>query len=339
MRWLVLLLFVGGCSTPLLLREAEASERGREALAEGDAAAAKEAYDPVALGLPDGPDVALGLGLAALAEGDHDAAIAWFEAALAEEPLESRLASTAEPLLRRAYRLRDALLRREADERFGRAYQNVGVAHLREGDLARERGDHVAAKKAYEAAVDAFERSLVVRPGDRDTAFDLELALLRQAEAELMPPPPQPEPQEGEQDQDAEGEEGEERDQDASDSEQGEDEDRDQDAERPRGDEDESQGDGSQGAEDAEPAEPEEDDDARAEGDEAGGDTQDDAEGEREASDDAETREAEAEPIEAEERDEAERVLRALEEGDETLESHLAKRRAARRRRIVEKDW
>jgi tetratricopeptide (TPR) repeat protein len=339
MRWLALVLFLGGCQNPLLLREADESRRGRAALETGEADAALSAYDPIALGLPDAPDVSLGRGLASLLAGRFDEAVAAFEAALAEEPLESRLASTAEPLLRRAYRLRDALLREGADERAGRAYQNVGVVHLRRGDLEREQNRRDEARDAYQAAIDAFERSLVARPGDRDTAFNLELARLRLEEAELMPPPPEPD--------ESEGDDGDRDEEDADQEPGGQDQPKDP-SERGEGDDPEDSQDqaGEQdqkGEQDKDQSgEQDQSDSGEDEGESSTGDDEgetEEASAEPEPGDEDARTEGELEPIGPEERDEAERILRALEESDETLEGHLAKRRAARRRRIVEKDW
>src|SRR5690554_2550438 len=323
------LLILSGCTESPLLREAPGSAEGAHALEAQDPMSARLAYEELERAYPGGPDIALALGVVALDEGNDEEAIQRAKGALADEPIDSRLASTVDPLFRWALKARDEALRRSLDERGGRAHHNVGMVHLERGIGERNAGKRDEAREAFEAAIEAFERSLLSRPGDRDTAFNLELALLLRDEAEAMEPPPQ-EDEEDEQDDESE--------------EPSQDQDQDQD----QGEQQESDADG----------EPDDERDETSDGNQEGNEGQEERDSETgvpeedELSQEIDQEEADAEPeereaehaqaehdIEAKSRDEAERLLRALEASDESLESHLSRRRASRSRRFVEKDW
>lgn len=355
------ILFTTGCARTLLLHEASESDKGASALEAGDLELARDAYEALDRAYPAAPDIALALGALALDEGSDEDAIQRSKAALADEPIDSRLASSVDPLFRWALRARDQALREQLDERGGRAHHNLGMVHLRRGMAERQAGNREEAKEAFDAAIESFERSLLSRPGDRDTAFNLELALLLREDAEAMEPPPKEHDQESDRDEERDGsdqeanqEDGEgeqertppEDKQDKQDKqdkpdnqdEQGNDED---DRESSSGDDGTRQEDEPE----SESGDRDRDDDRQGDSEEisSGGDPEvsQDEEVEDRAEDGVEeTAEyREGELIEPESRDEAERLLRALEANDESLEGHLAKRRASRSKRFVEKDW
>ncbi|MEO0324612.1 MAG: tetratricopeptide repeat protein [Myxococcota bacterium] len=135
-----------------LRRPAPDVQEGNAALRAGDAERALAAYDRAARRLPDAPGVQLNRGLALLARGDLPGA------------RDALLAATdpgAAPDIR-------------AD-----AYADLGLAFFREADAMAEAEDHQQSQQLFREAVDAFRRSLRVRPGDRNTAWNLELAARR----------------------------------------------------------------------------------------------------------------------------------------------------------------
>ena len=127
-------------------------ERGNERLRANDANGALQSYDRAARALPNEAGVQLNRGLALLAANDL---------AQAREALLRATDPRAQPELR-------------AD-----AYYDLGLAFYREGDALAATEDHQAAQGQFREAVDAFRRSLRLRPGDRQTAWNLELALRR----------------------------------------------------------------------------------------------------------------------------------------------------------------
>lgn len=340
------LLILSGCTESPLLREAPESAEGAHALEAQDPMSARLAYEELERAYPGGPDIALALGVVALDEGNDEEAIQRAKGALADEPIDSRLASTVDPLVRWALKARDEALRRSLDERGGRAHHNVGMVHLERGIGERNAGKRDEAREAFEAAIEAFERSLLSRPGDRDTAFNLELALLLRDEAEAMEPPPQ----EDEQDEQDDSESQKDDDQEEG---EGRDDEQDDESEEPSQNEEQDE----QQESDAD-GEPDDERDETSDGNQEGNEGQEERDSETgepeedELSQEIDQEEADAEPeereaehaqaehdIEAKSRDEAERLLRALEASDESLESHLSRRRASRSRRFVEKDW
>jgi len=340
------LLILSGCTESPLLREAPGSAEGAHALEAQDPMSARLAYEELERAYPGGPDIALALGVVALDEGNDEEAIQRAKGALADEPIDSRLASTVDPLFRWALKARDEALRRSLDERGGRAHHNVGMVHLERGIGERNAGKRDEAREAFEAAIEAFERSLLSRPGDRDTAFNLELALLLRDEAEAMEPPPQ----EDEQDEQDDSESQKDDDQEEG---EGRDDEQDDESEEPSQNEEQDE----QQESDAD-GEPDDERDETSDGNQEGNEGQEERDSETgepeedELSQEIDQEEADAEPeereaehaqaehdIEAKSRDEAERLLRALEASDESLESHLSRRRASRSRRFVEKDW
>ncbi|MCU0677344.1 MAG: hypothetical protein MUE69_31710 [Myxococcota bacterium] len=127
-------------------------ERGNERLRANDANGALQSYDRAARALPNEAGVQLNRGLALLAAND--------------------LAQAREALLRATDPQAPRELRADA-------YYDLGLAFYREGDALAATEDHQGAQAQFREAVDAFRRSLRLRPGDRQTAWNLELALRR----------------------------------------------------------------------------------------------------------------------------------------------------------------
>lgn len=269
-------------------------EQGNALMAEGNHAEALSAYDEAARVLPAEKGIQLNRGLAFLAQD-------------LTQPAKEAFTAAADPSAPPAIR---------AD-----AYYDLGVALAREGDSLSEQEDFEGASAHFREAVDAFKRSLRVRPGNRDAAWNLEYALERireeeekQQQAEHQQE--QSEEREQEQEQEQGQEEGEE---------QGEGRDQEQ------GQEQESQDESESGNEDEEQSESGQD---RESENEAG--NQDESEGQREER--SESSERQDEPERGLRPSEVERFLDALEENEESLPLQRARRRSAGRR-PPEKDW
>lgn len=143
---------------PPVLRTENARVRdGNEKLNKGDAKGALESYTLAARELPEAPGVQLDRGLALLKSGDLTKA---------RESFLSATAPNAPPALR-------------AD-----AYQNLALAFYREGDQLAAQNKHKEAQQMFRDSVDAGKRSLRLRPGDANTAWNLELATRRIREEE-----------------------------------------------------------------------------------------------------------------------------------------------------------
>ena len=134
-----------------------AVEEGNARMADGDATGALASYDQAARQLPNEPRVQLNRGLALMtADQLPEAREAFLRAADPDAPAEVR-----------------------AD-----AYYDLGLAFFQEGDAAATEEDHQNAQASFREAADAFRRSLRARPGNRDAAWNLELALRRIREEE-----------------------------------------------------------------------------------------------------------------------------------------------------------
>jgi Ca-activated chloride channel homolog len=136
----------------LFRSESSAVERGNEHLAKGQPQEALEAYDEAARELPDDPAVQLNRGLALKSLNKlAEAREAFRRAGAASAPKEVR----------------------------GPALYDLGLTFMQEADMAGKAEDFDGAKKLLEESVDAFRSSLRAQPGDRGTAWNLELAKRR----------------------------------------------------------------------------------------------------------------------------------------------------------------
>lgn len=125
---------------------------GNEQMAAGKPAKALESYDAAARELPSSPGVHLDRGIALMARGHLDKA-------------QQALLLAAEPPATAPVR---------AD-----AYYDLGLAFYRQGDATAKKKQYDQAQKLFREAADAFKRSLRAKPGNRDAAWNLELASRR----------------------------------------------------------------------------------------------------------------------------------------------------------------
>ena len=250
-------------------------EEGNQAMREEDYAGALAAYERAARQLPSEPGVHLNRGLSLLAQGELDRAREAFLAAV--EPPAS-------------------------DEIRADAYHDMGNAFYRGADQLAEQGDHQNAQRMFREAADAYRRSLRARPGNRDAAWNLELAMrrVREQEEEQRRQEEQEQQQQAQNDQQQQDQQQQDQQQQQQGDQQGDEEHADaQDRQDPSQDPQQQQDQGQGG---------QEQDQARAGG-------------------------TEQLP------DHVARVLDSLQESEENLERHRARARAQRERRQVEKDW
>jgi tetratricopeptide (TPR) repeat protein len=289
----------------LFRSRSSAVERGNEALAKGQHEEALKAFDEAARELPDDPALQLDRGLALMGlDKFGPAREAFRRAGAASAPKEVR----------------------------GPALYDLGLAFMKEADLAAKAEDLDGAKKLLEESVDAFRGSLRARPNNPDAAWNLELAKRRLVDTEQKREKKKQEEEEKKKDQQK----------DQQDKDQNKDENKDQqnqspdagspeggDAGTPKQDQDEQgdqgkdqdQQDGGQ----APQPEPEH-------GQDGGAPQQ------------PEPQEQKPQPQQPQEANEQlpehmKRALDALEAGEENLEKQRARQRARQRPRRIEKDW
>ncbi len=262
--------------------------RGNALMSKQEYTAALEAYDSAAEELPGSKGVQLNRGLALLAQGSTELAKEAFLAA-------------ADP---------SAPTHTRAD-----AYYDLGVAYAREGDALAEQEDHERATASFREAVDAFKRSLRLRPGDRDAAWNLEYALQRIREQEEKQ---QQQEQEQEQQQQQEQEQQQQQEQEQEQQQQQEQEQEQQQQQEQEQDQQQQQ--------EQEQQEQEQDQQQQQEG-------QGQEQQREERQGQSEERRQEPMP-----QDDVQRFLDALEQNEESLPLQRARRRSAGRR-PPEKDW
>lgn len=308
---------------------------GNELMAAGDPTAALAEYDAAARELPSEGGVHVSRGLALLATGDSGGAREAF--AMATDP----------PV--------PTELRAEA-------HYDIGVAFYGEAEAAATAEDHDAAQRLFREAADAFRSSLRLVPGNRDAGWNLELALRRIHEEEERAE------EEAENEESEEGEEGsedgEEDGEESSEGEEGSEEEGEESSEGEEGEEGEegSSEEESPGEEGEEGGEEEGEDPASEGGEEGaenaedGSDGSEETESEDEAGDPRSSAGEDGEGASGEPEGDGseleaggstdrslppdmERVLDALEDGEENLSAARARGRADRERRRVEHDW
>ncbi|MEC7523772.1 MAG: tetratricopeptide repeat protein [Myxococcota bacterium] len=290
-------------------------EDGNARMADEDPSGALHHYEQAARQLPNEPGVHLNRGLALLDAGELDRALEAFEVA-------------AEPGGPREIR---------AD-----AYYDMGLVYYQQGDAAAAEEDHQEAQRLFREAAERFRQSLRQRPGNADAGWNLELALRRlheEEEAQEQQEQEEQEQQEQNQDQqqqnqDQQGQDQQQQDQDQQQQDQqGEDEqpqdqqgqdEQPQDSEGDEGEPQEDEG----GSEESDDEQPSDDSSDQGEGQPQEGDGQQPPEPQPSTEG---TREAMPE--------EHRRVLDALQDGEDNLERHRARSRAAQERRRVEQDW
>lgn len=136
----------------LFRSQSSAVERGNEALAKGQHQEALEAYDEAARELPNDPAVQLDRGLALMGlDKLGEAREAFRRAGAASAPKDVR----------------------------GPALYDLGLAFMKEADMAGSAEDLDGANKMLQESVDAFRGSLRAQPSNPDAAWNLELAKRR----------------------------------------------------------------------------------------------------------------------------------------------------------------
>jgi Ca-activated chloride channel family protein len=259
-----------------LLRSENRNVRaGNEKLAANDAAGALEAYDVAARQLPSEGGVHLNRGIALLASKKPTEA---------REALKLAVQSKADPATR-------------AD-----AHYDLGLSFYQEADAAAGKDDHEGAQQLFREAAESFKQSLRLRPGNRDAAWNYELARRRIREQEEKQKQKEQQEKQDEQKQDQEQDQ---QQQDQQQDQQKQDQEQ-QDQQQDQQKQDEQKQDQQQ---------------------------------QDQQQQDQQQQDAQPEPQEARPRSDAERALDALQDGEENLERLKAARRAARERRAPAKDW
>lgn len=294
MAWLAGSASPARAELPALLRIENGHVRdGNDKLTKGDAKGALADYDQAARQLPDAPGVALNRGLSLLKTG---------ELAKARESLLSATQPSAPAALR-------------AD-----AYQNLALAFYREGDQLAGEQKHKEAQQMFRESLDAGKRSLRLRPGDPNAAWNLELAARRIREEEEK----QKEEEQKQKDEQKDKQDDEQQKQDGSQDDQNQDQNQDQDQskEQDQAKQDKPKDQGPK--QDQKPPEPKQDQ-AKKE-----------PEGQERGEPDQQPDPNQAQPQLPQE---AEQALDALSDSEENFERHRARQRASRERRTPEKDW
>ncbi len=275
--------------TPLRSENPNA-KKGNALMAQEQYGSALEAYDEAARELPEERAVQLNRGLALLGQD------------LSEQAKEAFVAA-ADP---------SAAPNTRAD-----AYYDLGIAFAREGDALSEQESYEESSAHFREAADAFKRSLRVRPGDRNSAWNLEYALKRIREEEEK----QQQQQEEQDQQESENQDQQDSEnQDQQDSENQDQQDSESESESESGNESEDQQDSEN--------QDQQDSEDESENESAN-------ESENESENQSENEQQQAQPIP---RDEVQRFLDALEQNEENLPLQRARRRSAGRP-PPEKDW
>ncbi|HEX4351276.1 MAG TPA: hypothetical protein VHZ95_00155, partial [Polyangiales bacterium] len=253
--------------------------------------------------LPDAPGVQLNRGLALLKQGDFPKA-------------REALLSATQPNAPTGVR---------AD-----AYEDLSLAFYREADSLAGQKNHKDAQKAFRESADAAKRSLRLRPGDPNTAWNLELASRRIREEDEK----QKQEDEKQKDKDKKDKDQQNKNQDQKSDDQKQD--------KPNQDQDKQNGDTKQNdpqksdqkdkSEPKDQPQPKPDDQKdKQPKDQKGQDKQPD----RQPAEPGEEKQNPAQALPPE----AEQALDALEGSEENFERLRARARASRERRAPEKDW
>lgn len=283
---------------PAFLRTENSRVRdGNEKLNKGDAKGALESYTLAARELPEAPGVQLDRGLALMKSGDL---------AKARESFLSATAPSAPAPLR-------------AD-----AYQDIALAFYREGDQLAGQNKHKEAQQMFRESVDAGKRSLRLRPGDPNTAWNLELATRRIREEEQKQKEEDEKNKQDQKDKDKQN-----QDQDKQQGDQQKNDDQKQDQDQQSKNDDQKQDDKQDQSQKPE----QKPDDQQA---------KQDQKQDQQKPQDQKGQGDEQKPEEQEQQalpNEAEQALDALGNSEENFERYRARQRASRERRAPEKDW
>jgi len=287
---------------PLLRTENGRVRDGNEKLNKGDAKGALESYTLAARELPEAPGVQLDRGLALLKSGDLPKA------------RESFLSATAPSA--------PAPLRADA-------YENLALAFYRDGDQLAGQKKHKEAQQMFRESVDAGKRSLRLRPGDANTAWNLELATRRIREEEQKQKDEDEKNKQDQKDKDKDPKQDQDKQQDdqqKNDDQKSDQQKNDDQKQDPQSKNDDQKKDDSQKPE-QKPDQQQAKQDPKQD--------QKQPEPQKGEGDKAEEQEQKAEQLPSE----AEQALDALGNSEENFERYRARQRASRERRAPEKDW
>jgi Ca-activated chloride channel family protein len=263
---------------------------GNDAMQKGDPKGALESYNRAAAKLPEAPGVALDRGLSLLKQGDYGKA---------REALLSATVPNASTDVR-------------AD-----AYQDLSLSFYREADGLASQNNHADAQKLFREALDAAKRSLHLRPGDPNTAWNMELAARRVRDEEQKQKDEEEQKKKDEQNKDQQKQDGDKQNQDQDQKQDG---DKGQDQKPDQGKQDQK--------DKPEPKKPEE-----QKGQDKPKQPDKPESGEKQPAEPKDEAQAKGLPPEAEQ------ALDSLENGEENFERYRARQRASRERRAPEKDW
>lgn len=302
-------------------------EVGNARMAAQDPAGAIQAYDRAARQLPEEMAVQLNRGLAQMGTGDNASARDSFLAATdPNAPTSVRAA----------------------------AYYDLGLAFYRDGDAAANQEDHQSSQQAFREAADSFRRSLRLQPGNRDAAWNLELALRRlQEEQEAQEQQEQQEQEQqdqqdqqdqdqqnqdqDQQNQDQQDQQDQQQNQDQQDGDQGEQEQQQDQQGQDQQDQQDQQGDGQDSDEQQNQDGSDQGDEDRQNGEE--NDPQQQQQDQGENGDNAWNEPEDGSGGGQRLPNHVERVLDALQDDEQNLERVRARQRAQRDRRRVNQDW
>jgi Ca-activated chloride channel family protein len=270
-----------------LLRSKNANvEDGNQRLAANDPKGALAAYDKAARELPSEGGVHLNRGLALLRSGDLPKA---------REALHLATQPPASAEVR-------------AD-----AHYDLGIAFYKEADQRAGEQKHDEAQKLFREAADAFKQSLRKRPGDRNAAWNYELAARRVREQEEEQKKQEEQKKNDQQNQDQQNQDQQNQDQQNQDPQKQDQQNQDQQKQ-------------DQAKNDEKKQDPQQKPDPQKQ------DQQ-----QQQQPQQAQQQQAQQQPPAP--RPEVDRALDALQDGEENLERMRALDRAARERRKPEKDW
>jgi hypothetical protein len=287
---------------PLLRMENSKVRDGNDKLTKGDAKGALEAYTLAARELPEAPGVQLDRGLALLKSGDLGKA---------RESFLSATAPTAPGPLR-------------AD-----AYQNLALSFYRDGDQLAGQNKHKEAQQMFRESVDAGKRSLRLRPGDANTAWNLELASRRIREEEQKQKDEDEKNKQDDKDKDKDKDKNQDQDKQSGDDQKKDDSDKsDPQKDQANKDQPKDQNDGKK------PDQKPEDQQAKQDPGKDQKQPEQPKDGQEKSGADSQE-EAQSPQLPAE----AEQALDALGNSEENFERYRARQRASRERRAPEKDW
>jgi Ca-activated chloride channel homolog len=273
-------------------------EKGNAELAKGQLDKALAAYNDAAKRLPQEPGVHLDRGIALLKAGKlNEARSALQIATQGSPPAEVR----------------------------AKAQYNLGLSFLQEADAAAKQEDLEGAQKLLREASDAFKSSLRAGPGNRDAAWNYELAKRRQVELEKKQQEKKDQEKKDQEKKDQEKKDQDEQKQNDDSSDPNQDEDKQDGSKDPSQSPDAGAPQGEQDA--GQPPQPEGQDGGKA------------PEPKQEPEPKDQPQQGQQDKAQPQLPEHMQKALDALESNDDNLQKHQAAQRARQRPQRVEKDW